>query len=67
MKYNYLSPDGITIYPHDFDSEELANAALDVWVERFTRQGYYSSNLGRIALSELKAHCKLITSNTTKS
>jgi hypothetical protein len=60
-RFNYLSPDGITIYPDDFESEEIAKAALDVWVERFAKQGYYSSNAGRIPLADLPDLCTLTT------
>jgi hypothetical protein len=58
-----LSPDGITI---DFDcfaypNMDAAIAAFEQWRKRYERQGYYSSNYGRIPLDELKDHCQFIT------
>jgi hypothetical protein len=55
-KYEVLSPDGFTI---EFDrpyytSQEKAFEAFDKWKERYRRQGYYSSNNGRIPLEELE-------------
>ena len=54
--YEVLSPDGFTI---EFDrpyytSKEKAFEAFDKWKERFRRQGYYSSNNGRIPLEDLE-------------
>ena len=54
--YEVLSPDGFTI---EFDrpyytSKERAMIAFNEWKERFRRQGYYSSNNGRIPLDELE-------------
>ena len=54
--YEVLSPDGFTI---DFDrpyytSKEKAMIAFNEWKERFRRQGYYSSNNGRIPLEDLE-------------
>jgi len=55
-RYEVLSPDGFTI---EFDrpyytSKEKAFEAFDKWKERFRRQGYYSSNNGRIPLEDLE-------------
>jgi len=55
-KYQVLSPDGFTI---EFDkpyytSKEKAITAFSDWKERYRRQGYYSSNNGRISLDELE-------------
>ena len=60
-KYNYLSPDGFTITPGGYDTQEEAKAGLLKWVDRFKVQGYYSSNTGRISLKDLAGKCKLIT------
>ena len=54
--YEVLSPDGFTI---EFDrpyytSKEKAMIAFHEWKERYKRQGYYSSNNGRIPLDELE-------------
>ena len=54
--YEVLSPDGFTI---EFDrpyytSKERAMIAFNEWKERFRRQGYYSSNNGRIPLEDLE-------------
>ena len=56
IKYQVLSPDGFTI---EFDkpyypSKKKAFEAIDKWKERYRRQGYYSSNNGRIPLEELE-------------
>ena len=55
-RYEVFSPDGFTI---EFDrpyytSKEKAFEAFDKWKERFRRQGYYSSNNGRIPLEDLE-------------
>jgi hypothetical protein len=56
-KYEVLSPDGFTI---EFDrpyytSKEKVIESFNKWKERYTRQGYYSSNqYGRIPLEELE-------------
>ena len=62
-RYEVLSPDGFTI---EFDrpyytSKEKAFEAFDKWKERYRRQGYYSSNNGRIPLEELENYCTFKT------
>lgn len=62
-KYEVLSPDGFTI---EFDkpyytSKEKAMIAFNEWKERYKRQGYYSSNNGRIPLEDLENHCSIKT------
>ena len=59
--YQVLSPDGITI---EFDrpyytSREKALEAFNDWKERYRKQGYYSSNNGRIPLDELENYCTI--------
>ena len=61
MTYNILSPDGITITMDNFKSKALANKAFTLWRKRFELQGYYSSSYGKIALTELKHTCQMIT------
>lgn len=59
--YNILSPDGITIEQDGrYKSIKAAKTAFEKWAARFAAQGYYSSNSGRIPLSELESHCTLI-------
>jgi hypothetical protein len=58
-----LSPDGFTIdhnYEH-YASMPAAVFAFEMWKKRYERQGYYSSNNGRISLNELKDHCQFIS------
>ena len=60
-KYQVLSPDGFTIEfdkPH-YPSRERAMTAFNEWKERYRRQGYYSSNNGRIPLDELENYCTI--------
>jgi len=59
--YQVLSPDGITI---EFDrpyytSRKKALEAFNGWKKRYERQGYYSSNNGRIPLDELENYCTI--------
>lgn len=61
QRFNYLSPDGFPISPKSFKTREAADVYLDKWVKQYERQGYYSSNSGRIPLDALKSACDLIT------
>lgn len=59
-RYVVLSPDGFTIHPTDtYKSIVQAKKAFDIWKEGFKRQGYYSSNNGRIKLKDLESFCTL--------
>jgi hypothetical protein len=61
-KYDVKSPDGISIARTGYYSTTTeAGEALEKWVENYSRQGYYSSNMGRIPLEELALHCELET------
>lgn len=61
-KYDVKSPDGISITRNGYYSTTTeAGEALEKWVENYSRQGYYSSNMGRIPLEELALHCELET------
>lgn len=65
-KYDVKSPDGISIRRNGYYSTRTeAGEALEKWVENYTRQGYYSSNMGRIPLEELALHCELETITMT--
>jgi hypothetical protein len=60
-KFDILSPDGFAMYfDKTFSTPEKAELGFKEWVKRFEHQGYYSSNRGRIPLSELREHCKLV-------
>ena len=62
MKYDVLSPDGISIHFSDtYKSIKEAKQALTLWVKRYEMQGYYSStDYGRIPLNELEKYCTII-------
>jgi len=59
IEYDIISPDGFSIglepfkcEEEDFDSE--VKTKIEEFKKRFERQGYYSSNEGRIALDDLE-------------
>lgn len=59
-KFVVISPDGFTIDREaTYPSREEAMTAFKVWSKRYERQGYYSSNNGRIPLSELFNYCQI--------
>jgi len=63
-KFDVISPDGFSIHFSDtYSSEDEAKLALKKWVKQYELQGYYSSVNGRIPLSELESHCKIINLN----
>ena len=55
--FNILSPDGFTISMEDFSTKEDALIFFSEWKKRFEKQGYYSSNHGKIPLAELEEEC----------
>jgi hypothetical protein len=59
--YDVKSPDGFSIEREElYKSLKEANTALNKFVKRFEKQGYYSSvNYGKIKLKELKNYCKI--------
>ena len=64
VKFNIISPDGFPSWPEPFicdkdKFEEESKAKLQEFLSRFERQGYYSSNNGRIPLDELPNHCQI--------
>lgn len=59
IAYNYISPDGFTIYYENFKCKDQAEDYLKNWLNSFSKQGYYSSvKYGKIPLSELQAFCE---------
>lgn len=59
IAYNYISPDGFTIYYENFKYKDQADDYLKIWLNSFSKQGYYSSvKYGKIPLSELQAFCE---------
>lgn len=60
-QHNILSPDGITIRQEHFPSKKLALLFYAEWKKGYEAQGYYSSNRGRISLSELDDKCEHVT------
>lgn len=61
VRYNVLSPDGFSIFRElDYKDKKSAREALNEWVRNYQRQGYYSSNNGRISLNDLPAHCDIV-------
>ncbi len=61
MVYNILSPDGFTISIEDFNTPEEADNFAIEWVEKFRKQGYYSSNRGKIHFDDILDHCRPIS------
>jgi len=62
IKYDVISPDGFSISRDEiWDSPEEAHLALTIWMERYEKQGYYSSNQGRIPINELESRCTIKT------
>lgn len=61
-KYDVISPDGfsIRIGVPPFKSIKERDDYFKMWKKRYERQGYYSSNSGRIALDDLAARCQWI-------
>lgn len=59
MKYTVLSPDNITISLDTYKSVRAAKQALKEWITGYERQGYYSSNEGRIDLEDIAAFCTI--------
>ena len=58
--YDILSPDGFSIrMPGDplFKTRQEGTTYFKKWKRRFEAQGYYSSNSGRILLTDLEAEC----------
>ena len=64
VHYIILSPDGFPTWREPYettknDFEQHSQNKLTEFVNRFSRQGYYSSNQRRIPLDELKECCEI--------
>ena len=60
--FDVISPDGFSIHPVEtYSSLDEALKAFENWKQRYQKQGYYSSNHGRITLDDLINHVKIIT------
>ena len=64
--YDVMSPDGFSINRDEiYQTPEKAGLALEQFVRRYQKQGYYSSNEGRIPVEQLAFHCNLVTITMT--
>ncbi len=59
-KFDILSPDGFSIEGGKTYTRREIKEAFNNWKSRYEKQGYYSSNRGRIDLDELEQNCTLI-------
>ena len=60
-KFRILSPDGFDIRHDKFEYKESeVKAELEAFTKRYERQGYYSSNNGRIALEDIADCCEVV-------
>ena len=63
-KFDVLSPDKISIKREGyFNSIPEAETALDLWIKRYEKQGYYSTRGQRIPLDQIWENCEIITIN----
>lgn len=65
INFNIISPDGFTIHFEDYTAEktdflDTIKKVFEEWKGNFARQGYYSSNEGRIELKDLYWYCKFV-------
>ncbi|MEQ8423211.1 MAG: hypothetical protein RIB01_15350 [Balneola sp.] len=65
IEFSINSPDGFAIHWENFkvsksDFFDGIKKVYDDWKNRYARQGYYSSNTGKIKLDELHNHCTFI-------
>jgi hypothetical protein len=59
--YAIYSPDGFTITIDNFNTKKEAKEQFNIWLQRYERQGYYSSaRYGRIPLDEVESYCELV-------
>jgi hypothetical protein len=59
--YAIYSPDGFTITFDNFKTKKEAKEQFNIWLQRYERQGYYSSvRYGRIPLDEVESYCELV-------
>ena len=60
-KLMVISPDDIPIHHSEsYPTYVDAVNAFNKWMKNFERQGYYSSNNGRIPLDDLFINCKIV-------
>lgn len=67
-QYEVLSPDGFGIeMESDYKTLKEAKAALQVFIDRYKQQGYYSTFRNgeryKMPISDIKKNCKIITIN----
>jgi len=67
MSFKVLSPDGFDIdFSESYKTIKLAEKALDLFVEKFKSQGYYSTIKNgqrvNIPFNEIKNNCKIVKS-----
>ena len=61
QKFRILSPDDIDIRMDKFEyTKKQVPQELEDFAKRYERQGYYSSNRGRIPLEEIAEHCSVV-------
>ena len=61
-RFDILSPDGfsIRIGVEPFKTREEGVKYFEKWKKRYEKQGYYSSNTGRIDLEDLSDYCEFV-------
>ncbi len=66
QQFVVIGPDEIEIQPEPFASRAAAEDALKKWVERYRRQGYYSTaRWERIPVDELAERCRIVDADET--
>jgi len=63
-EFDILSPDGFAIsFDKTYSTLMEAARAFIKWKQSFSKQGFYSSNEGRIHLDDLRDDCQLVPLN----
>jgi hypothetical protein len=61
QKFRILSPDNIDIRMDKFEyTKKQVPQELEGFAKRYERQGYYSSNRGRIPLEDITEQCSVV-------
>ncbi len=61
QKFRILSPDGFDIRMDKANyTEKQVPKELEDFAKRYERQGYYSSNRGRIPLEDIADYCSVV-------
>jgi hypothetical protein len=61
QKFRILSPDGFDIRMDKANyTEKQVPKELEDFTKRYERQGYYSSNRGRIPLEDIADYCSVV-------